>query len=130
MQHVLEVETRERDAWCDITAQVARLVHDAGATEGVVTLFVPHTTAAVTIQENADPPLKQDITRALAQVFPRAGNYGHCEDNAAAHMKAVLVGASVQVPFAAGKLRLGTWQGIYLCEFDGPRRRQVVVQVA
>ena len=105
-------------------------VQDSGLAEGLATVFVPHTTAGVAIQENADPPLKQDITSAFARLFPWDGGYKHGEDNAAAHMKALLVGPSVQVPFAKGQLLLGTWQAIYLCEFDGPRQRRAIVHVA
>lgn len=126
-QHTLSVETHHPDDWINITQEVTELLRKSGETSGVVTVFVPHTTAAITVQENADPPLKQDINQVLARLFPRDESYRHCEDNAASHMKAVMVGPSIQVPFHDGKLSLGTWQGIYLCEFDGPRERQVVV---
>jgi secondary thiamine-phosphate synthase enzyme len=130
MQKVIQIETRNHDDWRDITAQVQACVHEAGLAEGVVTVFIPHTTAGVAIQENADPPLKTDISEAFGRLFPWDGGYRHGEDNAAAHMKAMLVGPSVQVPFAKKQLQLGTWQAIYLCEFDGPRQRRVVVHVA
>ena len=130
MQKVIQVETRNHDDWQDITAQVQSCVHDSGLAEGVATVFIPHTTAGVAIQENADPPLKVDITSVFARLFPWEGDYRHGEDNAAAHMKAMLVGPSVQVPFSKGRMLLGTWQAIYLCEFDGPRQRQVIVNVA
>ncbi len=102
----------------------------SGQEEGIVTVFVPHTTAGVTIQENADPPLRGDITRALDRLFPWNGGWSHCEDNAASHMKAVVVGSSVQVILSGGKLVLGTWQDIFLCEFDGPRTRDVIIKVS
>ena len=124
------VRTAGRDDWVDISATVQQIVDKSGLQEGIATVYVPHTTAGVAIQENADPPLRKDISAALERLFPRRGNYGHCEDNAASHMKAVLTGPSVQIPFAGGQLALGTWQGIYFCEFDGPRSRQVVVHVA
>ena len=130
MQTTIEVSTRATDDWVDVTAQVQQVIKQSKSIDGVATLFVPHTTAAITIQENADPPLKRDIDQALARIFPREGNYGHCEDNAASHMKAVLVGPSVQIPFAQGRLLLGQWQAIYLCEFDGPRTRQVHIHVS
>ena len=129
MNTTLTVGTHAHNDWCDITAEVERVVAAADLEEGVATVFVPHTTAAVTLQENADPPLKRDITDALERLFPWNGHYGHGEANAAAHMKAVLMGPSVAVPFARKKLVLGTWQAIYLCEFDGPRERQVVIHV-
>lgn len=125
----ISVRSRGRDDWIDITGKVRDIVARSGIEEGVVTVYVPHTTAGVTIQENADPPLRDDITTALEGLFPRLGDYRHCEDNAASHMKAVLTGPSVQIPFAHGRLVLGTWQAIYFCDFDGPRSREVVVHV-
>jgi secondary thiamine-phosphate synthase enzyme len=127
----IQVQTRSRDDWVNITREVEEAVQGSGgASEGVATVFVPHTTAGIAIQENADPPLKGDITRALDRVFPWDGGWAHCEDNAASHMKAVTVGSSVQVIFSGRKLLLGTWQGIYLCEFDGPRAREVIIKVS
>ncbi|MEL6547789.1 MAG: secondary thiamine-phosphate synthase enzyme YjbQ [Myxococcota bacterium] len=126
---VLELQSKGRDDWVDITSQVQDLVRARGG-EGVVTVFVPHTTAGVVIQENADPPLKRDITKMLDRLYPWNADYGHCEDNAAAHMKAIYAGPSVQVPFSNGDLALGTWQGIYFCEFDGPRSRRVCVKLS
>ncbi|MEK7704186.1 MAG: secondary thiamine-phosphate synthase enzyme YjbQ [Myxococcota bacterium] len=125
----ISVSTNAHDAFVDVTREVAALVQKSGKDEGVVTLFVPHTTAAVTIQENADPPLKADLQRAWERLFPWEGDYRHGEDNAAAHMKAAMLGPSVTVPFAGGRLVLGTWQSIYFCEFDGPRSRRLVVRV-
>lgn len=127
MQTTLSVESRAHNDWIDITRDVQNWLSGLKVGTGVITVFVPHTTAGVTIQENADPPLKHDISQALERLFPWRGNYGHCEDNAAAHMKAVFTGASVSIPVADSRLALGRWQGVYLCEFDGPRRRQVVV---
>jgi secondary thiamine-phosphate synthase enzyme len=126
MHQTLRVESAHRDDWIDITPRVAACVRQRGG-DGVVTLFVPHTTAGITVQENADPPLKGDINGALERLFPRQGPYGHCEDNAASHMKAMLAGASLSIPFQGGALLLGTWQAIYVCEFDGPRSREVRV---
>ena len=130
MQKVIRIETRAHDDWQDVTAHVQACVTESALTDGVAAVFVPHTTAGVTIQENADPPLKLDITAAFARLFPWQGDYRHGEDNAAAHMKAMLVGPSVQVPFAKAQLQLGTWQAIYLCEFDGPRQRRIVIHVS
>lgn len=129
MQQTIDVGTRDKDDWVDITQQVRAVVKESGGKDGIVYVFVPHTTAGVTIQENADPPLRQDIGRALARLFPWEDGYRHCEDNAAAHMKAMLVGPHVAIPFSGGDMALGTWQAIYFCEFDGPRQRHVVIRV-
>lgn len=125
----IEINSKHRDDWIDITAQVRRALSQHEQNRGVVTLFVPHTTAGIVIQENADPPLKTDISRMLERLYPWNGNYGHCEDNAAAHMKAIYTGPSVQIPFENGELMLGTWQSIYFCEFDGPRTRRVHISI-
>lgn len=92
-------------------------------------MYVPHTTAAVTINENADPSVQKDIVRTLARLVPAGLGYDHTEGNADAHVKASLVGSSVFVPFESGKLLLGTWQGVYFCEFDGPRERRILVKI-
>ena len=92
-------------------------------------MYVPHTTAAVTINENADPSVRKDILNELNRMVPWNGNYAHMEGNSAAHIKATLVGSSISVPISGGKLALGTWQGIYFCEFDGPKYREVFVQM-
>jgi len=127
----IKVRTKAHDDWVDITREVEETVRDPEApAEGVATVFVPHTTAGVTIQENADPPLRGDISKALDRIFPWGADWSHCEDNAAAHMKAAVVGSSVQVVFAGGKLLLGTWQDIFLCEFDGPRAREVIIKLS
>ena len=96
-----------------------------GLCDGVVTVFIPHTTCGVTINENADPDVVIDMLAALERMVPWEAGYRHGEGNSAAHVKASLMGFSVQVPVADGRLQLGTWQGIYLCEFDGPRVREV-----
>lgn len=126
----INVKTRSRDDWVDLTSVVRETVREEGANEGVVTIFVPHTTAGITIQENADPPLKSDITNAFDKVFPWRGGYQHCEDNAASHMKTCCMGNSAQVLFENGDLILGTWQNIFLCEFDGPRTRNVLIKIS
>ena len=114
----------------EFTQTVCDLVRAAGIDEGLCTLFLRHTSASLTIQENADPPLRGDISRALDRVFPWNDSYRHCEDNAAAHMKTCYMGNSVQVLFQRGEPILGTWQNVFFCEFDGPRQRNVVVRIS
>lgn len=126
----LTIKTRQREEMIDITGYVQQVLTSSGVTSGIVTVFVPHTTAGITINENADPTVKEDILATLAQMVPqKAGYYRHLEGNSDAHIKATLVGSSVNVPVHGGRLRLGTWQGIMFCEFDGPRQRQVWVTV-
>lgn len=121
--------TRQRSEMIDITGEIQSLVRQSGRRQGVCQVYVPHTTAAVAINENADPTVRRDILTTLEHLVPWTGDYLHTEGNSAAHIKAVLVGPSVQVPVEDGQLQLGTWQGIFFCEFDGPRRRQVWVTV-
>jgi secondary thiamine-phosphate synthase enzyme len=118
-----------QEGFVDITGQVQKAVCDSGINEGTALVFVPHTTAAVTINENADPDVLHDLRLALTELTPKLP-YRHGEGNSPAHLKSSLFGCSQLVPIVNGKLALGTWQGIYFCEFDGPRRRnfQVVVQ--
>ena len=118
-----------QEGFVDITGEVQKAVRDSGVSEGTALVFVPHTTAAVTINENADPDVLHDLRLALAALVPKLP-YRHGEGNSPAHLKSSLFGCSQLVPIVNGKLALGTWQGIYFCEFDGPRRRnfQVVVQ--
>ena len=123
----LEVQTRQRVSFVDISRDVAGLVRDAG--DGAVVVYVPHTTAGVTINENADPSVRTDLEMALDHVVPGDLPYRHAEGNSDAHTKASLMGSSVTVPVVDGALQLGTWQGIYFAEFDGPRRRRVLVTV-
>jgi secondary thiamine-phosphate synthase enzyme len=124
-----EIQTREPVVFVDITAQVAAEAGRAGARDGAVVVFVPHTTAGVTINENADPSVRADIKLALERLVPESLLFTHLEGNADAHVKASLMGSSVTVPLADGRLQLGTWQGVYFAEFDGPRRRRVLVSV-
>jgi len=123
------IKTQARQELLDITLQVERIVREAGVQEGVCTIFVPHTTAGITINENADPSVKEDILMMLERLVPQGVHYGHAEGNSPAHIKASLVGHSVQVPVAGGRLQLGTWQGILFCEFDGPRTREAWITV-
>jgi len=125
----LRVESRARTELKDITEGVARLVEEAGVGSGICYLYVPHTTAGILINENDDPDVANDIEDLLSRLAPREAAYKHWEGNADAHIKASLVGTSVCVPIEAGKLALGRWQGIFFCEFDGPRRREVKVKI-
>lgn len=122
------VNTQNRTQFVNITARIEKAAVDLGVTDGVLTVFVPHTTAGITINENADPDVVADMDLVLDDVVPWAGSYLHNEGNSAAHAKASLMGSSVNVIVENGALRLGTWQGIYFCEFDGPRTRQVWVK--
>ena len=125
------VSTPQHACMVDITAEIQKAARQAGIAEGMATVFVPHTTAGVTVNENADPDVVHDILAALDKAVPwRADFYEHGEGNSAAHVKSSLVGCTAQVPVAGGQLVLGTWQGIYFCEFDGPRTRRVVVTVS
>jgi len=112
----------------DISAEIQRALEQEKPGASLCTVFVPHTTAAVTINENADPSVRADILAELNKVIPFDDGYTHGEGNSAAHVKASLVGSSVSVPVEEGRLCLGTWQAIYFCEFDGPRQRQAWIQ--
>lgn len=126
----LAVPTDRRETMVDITAQVQRVVDESGVREGVATVFCPHTTAAMTINENADPDVQRDVLLYTGEAIPREyPGFRHGEGNSDAHIKASLFGPSVQVIISGGRLMLGTWQGIYFCEFDGPRRREAWVSV-
>ena len=123
------VSSRQRDELIDITDQVQSAVSESGINEGMCFVFVPHTTAAVTINEGADPAVKRDILTHLDKIIPHTGGYAHLEGNAAAHIKTTIVGPSETIFVGDGQLVLGTWQSIYFCEFDGPRSRRVYVRV-
>ena len=124
-----EIRTPVRACMIDITSRVREVVEQSGVEEGTCYVFVPHTTAGLTINENADPTVQSDILKELDKIVPWRDNYAHFEGNSAAHIKASLMGSSHFVLVHGGRLQLGTWQGIYLCEFDGPRRRSVWVKV-
>ncbi len=126
---ILEIRTKTREEIVDVTGEVERAVAASGRREGLCTVFVPHTTAGATINENSDPDVKADILMTLRKFVPDGLPYAHAEGNSTAHVKASLVGSSVSVIVEDGRLRLGTWQGICLCEFDGPRTRHVWVKV-
>ena len=123
-----EVVTSSRSQMIDITERVLKIVRDSGTKEGICIVYVPHTTAGVTVNENADPAVAADILEHLEKLVPQ-GRYRHREGNADSHIKASLMGFSLALLLERGVLDLGTWQGIFLCEFDGPRRRQVRVKV-
>ncbi len=129
MIHTLNVRTSHRAELVDITTRVQEAVDESGAESGECIVYVPHTTAGVTINENADPTVQQDVLGHLAKLVPSDGGYRHSEGNSDAHIKASLMGFSATVLVEGGRLVLGTWQGIYLAEFDGPRPRRVLVKV-
>jgi len=129
MKHELAVSSTQRSEFVDITSEVQDIVRESGVRNGTCTVFVPHTTAGLVINENWDPSVKADLLTTLDRLVPWQAGYRHVEGNAAAHIKAALVGASETVPVRDGRLTLGRWQGIALAEFDGPRHRRVLVQV-
>jgi secondary thiamine-phosphate synthase enzyme len=130
MIYTLKVRSREREQLVEFTAEVQQRLTESGAHEGVCVLYVQHTTAALTINENADPDVPRDMLHCLRTLIPQHGmGFRHNEENSDAHIKATLVGSSVTVPFSNGKLLLGRWQGIFLCEFDGGRERQVIMMI-
>lgn len=129
MIHEITVQTRNRDQMIDVTAKVQEIVRQSSAESGAVICFVPHTTAGITINENADPDVRTDILATLREHFPQSERYAHREGNSDAHFKATIVGSSVQVLFEKRALVLGTWQAIFFCEFDGPRTRRLLVKL-
>ena len=126
----LKVRSQQREELVEITDQVQQKLTEATVADGLVVLFVQHTTAGLTVNENADPDVPRDMLHLFRTVIPQHGmGFRHGEQNSDAHIKATLVGSSVMVPFNSGKLQLGRWQGIFLCEFDGGRERQVIMTV-
>ncbi len=125
----INVSTRSRTELVDITSQVQRVVAESGVRDGVCHVYVPHTTAGVTINENADPSVREDILMELNKTIPLQDNYKHLEGNAAAHIKATIVGSSETILVEGARLVLGTWQGLFFCEFDGPRSRRVLIKI-
>ena len=122
---ILTVKSESKTELIDVTSEVQKLVQEAGLTDGVCMLYVPHTTAGVTINESADPSVKADIMMVLNKIVPWEAGYRHSEGNSPAHVKSTLIGASELVAVEDGKLVLGTWQGVFFCEFDGPRNRKL-----
>lgn len=122
------IQTRSRTDFVNIDRQVAEIVRESITEEGVITVFIPHTTAGITINENADPDVMTDMEQVLDRVVPWDAGYKHFEGNTAAHAKASMMGSSARIIVSGGQLQLGTWQSLYFCEFDGPRTRQVWVE--
>lgn len=129
MIYTMNISTPKRDAMLDITYKIQGYVYESQILDGSCIIYVPHTTAGLTINENADPDVQRDMLYALDKVYPWKSDYKHFEGNSAAHMKASTLGFSQTVLIDGGKLILGRWQGIYFCEFDGPRQRQVIVKI-
>jgi len=125
----ITIKTNTQTQILDITTQVQKVLSESGIAEGLCCVFISHTTAGVTINENADPSVKQDIVMELNKVIPFDDNYNHLEGNSAAHIKASIIGSSVNIPVKNNNLLLGTWQGICFCEFDGPRTRKFYVKI-
>ena len=123
------VSTDSRVCFKDITADISRLVKDSGVESGICCIFVPHTTAALTVNERADPDVVRDVAMALNNLIPFDDDYRHYEGNSAAHIKATIVGSSEMLAVEDGELVLGTWQAVFFCEFDGPRRRNVLLKL-
>ena len=126
----LPITSTRREEFIDITSSLAQLVSDSGITDGCLVCFVPHTTAGITINENADPDVTTDLLGKLGRMIPQEDGYHHAEGNSDAHLKSSLVGCSLTIPFESGRLLLGTWQAVFFCEFDGPRNRRLTVRVS
>jgi secondary thiamine-phosphate synthase enzyme len=124
---ILPVRSSKRNEWIDISPHVQEIITQKERTDGFCLLFIPHTTAAITLNEGADPLVRQDILELLDRLVPSDGPYRHLEGNSDAHVKSTLVGASILVPVRNGRLALGTWQSVFFCEFDGPRNRTVQI---
>ena len=125
----LRVATRAREQLVDVTGQIRHAVETSGVRDGVCHVYSPHTTCGVTVQEGWDPAVAEDAVASLAGLVPRDAPYAHAEGNSDAHVKTMLVGTGVTLPVAEGRLRLGRWQAVFLCEFDGPRQRELWVTV-
>ncbi|MGB9718561.1 MAG: secondary thiamine-phosphate synthase enzyme YjbQ [Thermoproteota archaeon] len=126
---VIEISTKTRQQLVEVTSAIRELVRRSSVKNGVCFIHVPHTTAGVTLNENADPSVARDILNTLNRLIPLEGNYSHLEGNAHAHVKASIVGHNAILFIGNGELILGTWQGVFLCEFDGPRRRRILVKI-
>lgn len=125
----IEIRTKERVDFIDMTSKLREIIRQSNIEEGLMTVFVPHTTAGVTINEHADPAVISDIKKQFEKLVPVNNGYSHTEGNSDAHIKASLIGSSVNVIIKNGDLLLGTWQGVFLCEFDGPRKRKVYINI-
>ncbi len=126
---IIEIRTRSKEELVDLTAEVGRIVATSGIASGVCVVAVPHATSGITVNENADPDVRADLLMSLRRIVPDSLVYAHAEGNSPAHVKAALVGSSVSLIVEGGRLKLGTWQGVFLCEFDGPRTRKVWIQI-
>jgi secondary thiamine-phosphate synthase enzyme len=125
----LEVQTSSRTQLIDITSQVKAFLRSVAISSGIIVVYVPHTTCGITINENADPSVKEDFSAFLSSIIPFEGTYNHAEGNSDAHIKASITGSSVTIIVESGALILGTWQGIFLAEYDGPRKRSILIKV-
>jgi secondary thiamine-phosphate synthase enzyme len=125
----LAVRTERRTQLLDVTAAVAKMVQDSGVQSGICYIYVPHTTAGVIINENADPDVAADMEAAFARLVPKDAGYSHAEGNSDSHIKTALVGSSATIFISGGQLELGRWQGVFFCEFDGPRTRRLHVKI-
>ena len=129
MIYKFKVRTETRRAMLDVTAEIQKTVEQSGVRSGLACIFTPHTTAGVAINEHDDPDVARDILATLERVVPREGDYRHYEGNSDSHIQATLAGCSQTVIIEDGRLQLGTWQGVFFCEFDGPRQREVWVKI-
>lgn len=129
MIHTIEISTKTRSELIDITPQVEKVVGQSGIKDGICYIFIPHTTAGITINENYDPSVKADILSELNKIAPQGRHYSHTEGNADSHIKSTLVNNTTFLFIEQGSLAFGTWQGIFFCEFDGPRKRKVLIKI-
>ncbi len=127
--HSIEVRSTRREELIDVTAQLEALLREHQVDAGLMTVYCPHSTAAITINENSEPEVRDDMLLMLRRIAPKEGGYRHAEGNADAHMKSTIVGVSATVPIEKGMMLLGHWQAVFLCEFDGPRTRKILVQI-
>ncbi len=125
----IRIETVSHTQMIDITSKVADLVRNSGISSGVCTVFIPHTTAGITLNENTDPKVQKDFLNEINKIVPMDDHYEHMEGNSAAHLKASLIGSSIDIIIEDNTLVTGTWQGIYFCEFDGPRTRKIYIKI-
>ncbi len=127
--YTVVIHSSKRTEFINITSKIQQVVRESSIKDGIVVLFVPHTTAAITINENADPDVIADIEKAMENMVPWRNNWKHTEGNAAAHVKSTMCGCSLQLILSEGTIQLGIWQAIYFCEFDGPRERNIWIQI-
>jgi len=129
MIHKISINTKSHTEFIDISSEITSIVKKSDVKNGMAVIYIPHTTAAITINESADPAVVSDIINTLENLVPWSGRYRHVEGNAAAHIKSAIMGSSVNVMIEDGSLSLGTWQGIFFCEFDGPRSRKIIINI-